>query len=215
MGENEITPALPSFPEPTPTASISDERLLLAFLEDHDMSCLVCGYNLRGLAVPRCPECGTALTQCAGLSILPFHLGRRAIRVHVRCSGCGHDLEGLEAEWFRPSKRPLRLRWTVVCPQCSLRRDAPNPPRIMEGMPLRLGRRAVLKHHYCLVCGHDLVGLLAEWFRDSGPPPRVCWTVVCPECGSRQYAPDPPNAAVLDVPLWQNASDLAVPHHAP
>src|SRR5687768_8144850 len=29
---------------------------------DHDVACPLCGYNLRGLADPRCPECGYAFT---------------------------------------------------------------------------------------------------------------------------------------------------------
>jgi len=32
--------------------------LLFAFLRDRDVPCPLCGYNLRALPEPRCPECG-------------------------------------------------------------------------------------------------------------------------------------------------------------
>ncbi len=35
---------------------------LAAYLATHDAPCLGCGYNLRGLAEPRCPECGREAT---------------------------------------------------------------------------------------------------------------------------------------------------------
>ena len=37
------------------------QPLLLDFLADHDASCPVCAYNLRGVSTPRCPECGRAV----------------------------------------------------------------------------------------------------------------------------------------------------------
>ena len=40
--------------------------MLLAFLRDHDAPCPVCGYNLRHLTVPRCPECGRELKLSVG-----------------------------------------------------------------------------------------------------------------------------------------------------
>ncbi|MCE7973090.1 MAG: hypothetical protein DYG92_02010 [Leptolyngbya sp. PLA1] len=38
------------------------DPLLAAFLAEHDVACPNCGYNLRGLDKPRCPECGVTLT---------------------------------------------------------------------------------------------------------------------------------------------------------
>ena len=39
----------------------SDERALLVWLEARDAPCPVCGYNLRGVASARCPECAAPL----------------------------------------------------------------------------------------------------------------------------------------------------------
>jgi hypothetical protein len=44
------------------TATPADESvLLLAFLRSRDIPCPRCGYNLRDLRAPACPECGEAL----------------------------------------------------------------------------------------------------------------------------------------------------------
>jgi hypothetical protein len=39
---------------------------LARFLEGHDAPCPVCGYNLRGVALPRCPECDAPITLTVG-----------------------------------------------------------------------------------------------------------------------------------------------------
>ncbi len=56
-----------------PRASEGDR--LLAFLATRDLACPGCGYNLRGLATPRCPECGRAISP-ADLVPLGFHAAR-------------------------------------------------------------------------------------------------------------------------------------------
>lgn len=43
------------------------ERRLLDFLQHHDASCPLCGYNLRQLTQPRCPECNQELRLRVGL----------------------------------------------------------------------------------------------------------------------------------------------------
>lgn len=110
--------------------------------------CIGCGYDLAGLPIrwPQrgepgkgfyrfviCPECGSAqdapdpLPNLAGL---PLRLGRRPVRRHVACIGCGEDLIGRRAEWFRrDNSREPQLRWTVVCAECDLRQDAPEAPQ--------------------------------------------------------------------------------------
>ena len=45
-----------------------DERALIDFLRDRDIACPLCGYNLRHLRSPRCPECGRELELRVGLS---------------------------------------------------------------------------------------------------------------------------------------------------
>lgn len=53
-----------SLDEPSPT---SDQRLLLEFLRDHDANCPCCGYNVRALTRPACPECRQQLTLTVGV----------------------------------------------------------------------------------------------------------------------------------------------------
>lgn len=44
--------------------------MLLAFLREHDADCPVCGYNLRALTRPVCPECGHDLVLTVGTARL-------------------------------------------------------------------------------------------------------------------------------------------------
>lgn len=53
----------PSGPD-EPEAGQQD--LLLAFLAEHDAPCPACGYNLRQLSRPVCPECGLSLKLSVG-----------------------------------------------------------------------------------------------------------------------------------------------------
>ncbi len=41
--------------------------LLIEFLRERDVKCPLCGYNLRGLTHPVCPECGGDLQLCVGV----------------------------------------------------------------------------------------------------------------------------------------------------
>ncbi|HVU62941.1 MAG TPA: hypothetical protein VHC70_03125 [Phycisphaerales bacterium] len=52
---------------PAPEALPQSPDLLLQFLADRDHPCPGCGYNLRALTVPRCPECNEPLKLQAGL----------------------------------------------------------------------------------------------------------------------------------------------------
>jgi hypothetical protein len=44
--------------------------MLLEFLREHDAACPVCGYNLRALTRPVCPECGQELVLTVGAARL-------------------------------------------------------------------------------------------------------------------------------------------------
>src|SRR5215207_7280264 len=44
--------------------------MLLDFLREYDAACPVCGYNLRALARPICPECGSELVLTVGATRL-------------------------------------------------------------------------------------------------------------------------------------------------
>ena len=46
------------------------QDMLLDFLREHDAACPVCGYNLRALTRPICPECGNELVLTVGAARL-------------------------------------------------------------------------------------------------------------------------------------------------
>lgn len=46
------------------------QEMLLEFLRDHDAACPVCGYNVRALTRPICPECRQELTLTVGAAQL-------------------------------------------------------------------------------------------------------------------------------------------------
>jgi predicted RNA-binding Zn-ribbon protein involved in translation (DUF1610 family) len=52
------------------TNSPAATELLLQFLRDHDAECPACGYNLRALTQPTCPECGQPLVLTVGATRL-------------------------------------------------------------------------------------------------------------------------------------------------
>ena len=57
---------------PSPAGTAADDTTgVVAFLRDRDFPCPLCGYNLRCLTTPRCPECGRELRLTIGL-VDPF-----------------------------------------------------------------------------------------------------------------------------------------------
>jgi hypothetical protein len=58
----------PTAPAPDFVAAPAPEVVLIDFLRIRDVPCPLCGYNLRGLQQPRCPECGRELTLSVGLT---------------------------------------------------------------------------------------------------------------------------------------------------
>jgi hypothetical protein len=52
------------------TTTTKSQEMLLEFLRDHDADCPVCGYNLRALTTPICPECRQALVLTVGATRL-------------------------------------------------------------------------------------------------------------------------------------------------
>jgi hypothetical protein len=48
------------------------DELLLEFLHEHEAPCPVCGYNLKALTRPVCPECGQELVLAVGAARLRF-----------------------------------------------------------------------------------------------------------------------------------------------
>jgi hypothetical protein len=61
-----------SEPEPVrvvqaPSPYSSAQQMLLDFVRDHDAPCPICGYNVRGLTRPVCPECRHDLVLTVGV----------------------------------------------------------------------------------------------------------------------------------------------------
>lgn len=52
----------------SPDATNTDTEALIAFLRERDVFCPLCRYNLRGLTVPRCPECGRDVQLSVGVT---------------------------------------------------------------------------------------------------------------------------------------------------
>jgi hypothetical protein len=48
------------------------QEMLLEFIREHDAACPVCGYNLKALTRPICPECGQELVLAVGAAQLRF-----------------------------------------------------------------------------------------------------------------------------------------------
>jgi hypothetical protein len=63
---------LPTSP-PTLPLDPSESDLLLTFLHERDHACPRCGYNLRNLTQPVCPECQESLFLKVGLQKLTLH----------------------------------------------------------------------------------------------------------------------------------------------
>ncbi|GIK18332.1 MAG: hypothetical protein DYG93_12645 [Leptolyngbya sp. PLA2] len=47
------------------------EEMLIAFLADRDVPCPRCRYSLRGIAAPKCPECGVVLRLSLRVDAVP------------------------------------------------------------------------------------------------------------------------------------------------
>ncbi len=61
-----------------PASQVDDPELLLAVLAQHSLACPVCGYDVRSLKRPACPECGARLR---------LRLGSPDLRIHHLIAG--------------------------------------------------------------------------------------------------------------------------------
>jgi hypothetical protein len=66
--ESIIGPSSLEEPAPPPAGPDADREFLIHWLADRDTPCLLCGYNLRGLTRPVCPECGNELRLSVSLA---------------------------------------------------------------------------------------------------------------------------------------------------
>jgi hypothetical protein len=65
----EVPDAATAIP-PTPPTLRPRDIMLIDFLREHDAACPVCGYNVRALTRPICPECKQELTLTVGAARL-------------------------------------------------------------------------------------------------------------------------------------------------
>ena len=68
-------------------AGVPETRLLTEYLATRDAACPLCGYNLRGLTSPRCPECGRRLRLSIGLT--EPYLGAWVLMAAATCAAGG------------------------------------------------------------------------------------------------------------------------------
>lgn len=61
----QLTPPPPQT-APSEAPTVRAREMLLEFLREHEASCPLCGYNLKSLTRPVCPECGQELVLTVG-----------------------------------------------------------------------------------------------------------------------------------------------------
>ena len=109
-------------------------RRLLDYAREHDVACMECGYNLRGLDCDRCPECGRMLNPALYILPEPSRSEEEELRRlraflaerDVPCPRCGTNLRGLArrecpacglelSEWrLRPRGIGARQAWLIL-----------------------------------------------------------------------------------------------------
>ncbi len=89
----------------------TDESMLLDFLRGRDAPCPLCGYNLRDLTQPVCPECRQDLMLAVGvrrLLLVPL-----LVTVAPGCfSGIAACILMYPMIFFGPAPLPIYLVWT-------------------------------------------------------------------------------------------------------
>ena len=68
-------------------ASSAESKFLLEYLRDRDVNCPLCGYNLRNLTSPRCPECGQIVKITVALA--EPYLKAWILLMATTCAGSG------------------------------------------------------------------------------------------------------------------------------
>jgi hypothetical protein len=95
-------------------AEPTGDVLLHTFLQDRDVPCPLCGYNLRSLSGDRCPECGTGLLLQVGLT--EPRLGSYITLLTACCTGLGGSLlftlialKAADSDWWHKPTALLLL----------------------------------------------------------------------------------------------------------
>lgn len=118
--------------------SPSDDTMLIDWLRDRDAACPLCGYNLRALQTPRCPECGQAL--CLSVALAQPHLKAWITLLVFSClaAGVGFPL------WIGVLSSGLPPGTIPRVGLCVLLASTPLPPVVLlvRGRFLKLSREA-------------------------------------------------------------------------
>jgi len=72
---------------PQPDSPLDDDAELLRWLANRDAACPLCGYNLRALTSPRCPECGQQVR--LSISAVDLHLAAWIVLLVFLCASGG------------------------------------------------------------------------------------------------------------------------------
>jgi len=108
MNPPTCQPDLPATVDDSPHWTVQQQ--LLHYLGDRDVPCPVCGYNLRALTLPRCPECGREVT--LGVRLVEPYLQSSWIAMSaaiLASAGLGLFIAGIAlvtGEW-PPARGPL------------------------------------------------------------------------------------------------------------
>jgi hypothetical protein len=111
------------------------EPLLREFLASNDHTCERCGYNLRNIGEPFCPECGYVIPRPGTDELEGAMVGTRP-QHRLWCLHCQHDVKDVAGD---------------LCPGCGkslvmeVTRFDGRKPRTVFGVPVRL----ILS---CLIC---------------------------------------------------------------
>lgn len=95
-------------PPGDPAMSADELRRLRQFLAEHDLQCPGCGYSLRGLETPRCPECGLGIRFPTADAVADEASESARLALWLR----DHDLI------CKKCKTNLRGGTSNVCPKC-------------------------------------------------------------------------------------------------
>jgi hypothetical protein len=108
-----------------------DAERLTDFLRDRDAECPQCGYNLRNLTSPRCPECGQALQ--LSVTLVEPYLRAWITLLVAMCAGTG-----------------LGVLWIILLPQHGRPPDVPFVGMLMHLTSIPLVPVLVVKRRWFL-----------------------------------------------------------------